>query len=232
MKNTRIVTRLGMLLGAVLVGFSSGSLAFSGGQNWLEVHVFDKQSGKALSAAAVCLGTTARPDQFGAQRTNQKGVVRFEELGQIPAALLATVSRPGYQGRKQLLEPLRQSRVLEMRIVSGGGGPVCDAAVAASDAGTSSGLDIERVNVRADSSAAGQVLVSVKVSGAANQIRISEQADFSGAAWRDLQPSVPFTLSPGKGLKQIHVQVRRYAKVEGATIEVMSAPVTSVYRPK
>lgn len=232
MKNTQTFIRYGLLLGVALAGLSTVSVAFSGTQRWLEVHIFDKQTGNAIPAAAVCLGTTARPDQFGALRTNQNGVVRFEGLGQLPVAMLATASRPGYQGRKQLLEPLRQSRILEMRIVSGGGGPVCDAAAVEGDASASSGLDIERVNVRADSTMAGQVLVSVAVSGAANQIRVSEQADFAGVAWRDLQPAVPFTLSPGKGLKQIHVQVRRYAKVEGATIEVMSEPTTSVYRAK
>jgi len=231
MKTQQTMTRPGTLLGVVLAVLAGSAQAFSGGQHWLEVHVFDKQTGKAVDAAAVCLGTTARPDQFGALRTDANGVVRFEELGQMPVAMLATVSRTGYQGRKQLLEPLRQSRIVEMRIVSGGGGPVCHAA-AAGAADTSSGLDIERVSVRSDRATPGQVLVSVAVSGTANQIRISERADFSGAEWRDLQPAVPFVLSPGKGLKQIHVQVRRYAKVDGATIEVVSKPTMSAYRAR
>lgn len=232
MKTSQIISRPGLLLSVALAVLSSAAAAFSGGQHWLEVHVFDKQTGKAINAAAVCLGTTARPDQFGALRTDRNGVVRFDELGQIPVALLATVSRSGYQGRKQLLEPLRQSRIVEMRIATGGGGPVCNAAAAAGDAKPSSGLDIERVNVRADSAVGGQVLVSVKVSAAANQIRISEKADFAGAEWRKLEPAVPFVLSPGKGLKQLHVQVRRYARADGATIEVVSEPTTSVYRAK
>jgi hypothetical protein len=140
--------------------------------------------------------------------------------------LLATVSKRGFQGRKQLLESLYQSRVLVMRIASGGGGPECDAPAEPLDNTTSSGLTVDRIDISADSATgeSGNVLISAAASGPVNQIRISEQADFSGASWQAYQPAVAYTLSQGKGLKQVHVQVRRFSEVEGASIEVVSPP--------
>ena len=220
------------LTGPVLAAFSASVFSFSGESNWLEVRVFSKQSDRAVSGAAVCLGTTARPDQFGAARSNEDGVVRFENLGQKPMPLLATVSRQGFQGRKQLLEPLNQSRVLVMKIASGGGGPECNAAAEPLDNTTSSGLTVDRIDISADSATgeSGNVLISVAASGPVNQIRISEQADFAGASWQAYQPAVAHTLSQGKGLKQVHVQVRRFSEVDGASIEVVSAPKKARHR--
>lgn len=217
------------MLGLLLAGFSGPASSLGDELNWLEVQVLNKQTGAVVSDAAVCLGTSARPDQFGAVRTDNRGIVRFNEL--LPNPLLLTVSKQGYQGKQQLLEPLYQNRVLVMKVVSGGGGPQCDAPAAAVDREVSTGLAIERVRVRADSAAGtGNVLVSVSVSGAANQVRISEQADFSDAAWQDLKPDVMYTPSEGKGAKQIYVQVRRVAKVKGASIEVVSATEKVQYR--
>ena len=214
------------MTGALLAGFSASVFSFPGESHWLEVRVFNKQSDRALSGAAVCLGTTAKPDQFGAERSNEEGVVRFENLSQMPMPLLATVSKQGFQGRKQLLEPMHQSRVLVMRIASGGGGPECGAPAELADNTSSSGLMVERIGIRADSGSgeSGKVLIAVAVSGSANQIRISEQADIAGASWQAYQPAVAYTLSQGKGSKQVYVQVRRFSEVEGASIEVVSPP--------
>lgn len=194
--------------------------------NWLEVQLFNKQDGKPLANAAVCLGTRARLDQFGAKRTDSHGVVRFEDIR--PHALVVTVSRQGYQGRQQQLEPLYQSHVLVVKLATGGGGPVCDAPLAVS-AESAAGLSIDTVRIRADINARtpGGVLVSVRASGPANQIRISEQTDFKGADWQAYESSIPFTLSAGKGVKQLYVQVRRVSEAEGASIEVVS-PVKNV----
>ncbi len=220
------------LLGALLGVSSTNAFSFSAEDRWLEVHVLDRQTGNAVNEAAVCLGTTARPDQFGARRSDKDGVVRFEDLSQRPVAMLATVSKSGYQGRQQLLEPLHQSRILIVKVVSGGGGPQCDAPLAPAEEDTGSGLIIERIIVKPDSAAegSGQVLVSVQVSGKANQIRISEQADFTAATWQALAPTVTYTTSQGKGVKQIHVQVRRQARTTGASIEVVSRPGKTTYR--
>jgi len=217
------------LLGA-LMGVVSGSVfSMSSAERWLEVHVLDKQSGDPVSDAAVCLGITARPDQFGAMRSDKNGVVRFENLSQRPVAMLTTVSKSGFRGLQQRLEPLYQSRVLIIKLASGGGGPQCDAQQAQAQGDSESGLVIERISVKADAMA-GRVLVSVRVSGAANQIRISEKSDFDGASWQKLEPAVVYTTSQGKGVKQIYVQVRRQASTKGASIEVVSEPGNTRYR--
>ncbi len=220
------------LLGALLGVSSANAFSFPGEARWIEVHVLDRQAGNPVSAAAVCLGTTARPDQFGARRSDKKGVVRFENLSQRPVPMLATVSKSGYQGRQQLLEPLQQSRILIIKIVSGGGGPQCDAPLVPAEGDADSGLTIKHITIKPGSAAggSGQVLVSVQVSGDANQIRISEQADFTGAPWQALVPTVAYTTSQGKGVKQIYVQVRRHARTKGASIELTSRPSKTTYR--
>jgi len=232
MNNKRNSTWCASVLGTLLAVSSANVFSLSGEARWIEVHVLDKQSGNAVNQAAVCLGTTARPDQFGARRSDKDGVVRFENLSKIPVAMLATVSKSGYQGRQQQLEPLHQSRILIVKIVSGGGGPQCDAPLASGEEDTDSGLTIEHITIKPDSAAggSGQVRVSVQVSGNANQIRISELADFSGAPWQAFAPTVAYTTSQGKGLKQIYVQVRRQASTEGASIEVVSPPGKTTYR--
>jgi len=232
MNNKRNSTWSASVLGALLGVTSANAFSLSVEARWIEVHVLDRQTGSAISEAAVCLGTTARPDQFGARRSDKDGVVRFEDLSQLPVPMLATVSKSGYQGRKQLLEPQNQNRILILKVVSGGGGPQCDAPLALVEDDADSGLTIERITIKPDAAAdsSGQVQVSVKVSGDANQIRISEKADFSGAPWQTLAPTVAYSTSQGKGIKQIYVQVRRQAKTRGASIEVVSQPGKTTYR--
>jgi len=215
-------SRWPVVVGAGLVGLFVTHVSLAQLQaSWLEVHLLDKHNGKPLSGAAVCLGTRARLDQFGAQRTDRRGVVRFTDVR--PHALILTTSGQGYQGRQQRFDPLKQNRVVEIKLTTGGGGPVCDAPRPAS-AGAA-GLVVDAVRIRADihAHAPAGVLVSARISGPANQIRISEQPDFKGVAWRAYQPSLPFTLSSAKGMKQLYVQVRRVSSVKGATIEELSA---------
>ena len=120
-------------LAAILaLAFTAPALAASPQPNWLEVRVLGSQAGAPLADAAVCLGTSARPDQFGARRSDSQGVVRFDEVRSYP--LVLTVSGQGYQGRQEALEPMRQSRVVVVKLVTGGGGPVCDAPQGASSA--------------------------------------------------------------------------------------------------
>ena len=90
MKNKRLGYRL-TLLGAFLCSFvMANTWAVQPQSNWLEVHLFDKQDGKPINDGAVCLGTSARLDQFGAKRTDNRGVVRFEDIR--PHALVVTAS--------------------------------------------------------------------------------------------------------------------------------------------
>lgn len=204
---------------------SAGSLAVSPGPHWLEAHAFDEQTGKPLADVAICLGTPARADQFGARRTDGNGVVRFEDVRTVP--LVLTASRSGYKGREQRLEPLYQSRVLVMKLVTGGGGPVCNAEQSADDADVTTGLVINAVNIRRDSNVENGVLVSVAASGKINQIRVSEQADLSGIAWQPYDSAMPYSVSAGAGAKRLFVQVRRASEVQGASIAVES-PVKQV----
>ncbi len=200
--------------------------------NWLEVRVVDRQSGSPVAQAAVCLGTRARADQFGARRAAANGVVRFSGLPVNRMVLMA--SRRGYQGRQQDVEPLSGNRVIVLKLAPGGGGPVC---VATENSGepeqaTGNELEITGVRVSADKTApsGAQVQVMVDVSGQANQIRIAESADFAGAAWHALKPQNPYTVSQGKGVKRLYIQVRRQVKSRGASIEVLSPTRVVHYR--
>ncbi len=209
---------------AMMTG-SAASLAVSSGPHWLETHTFDEQTGKPLADVAICLGTSARSDQFGARRTDGNGVVRFEDVRAVP--LVLTASRGGYKGREQRIEPLYQSRVLVLKLVTGGGGPVCNAEHSASDGKVITGLVINAVNIRRDINVENGVLVSVAASGSINQIRVSEQADLGSVGWQPYKSAMPYTLSAGAGGKRLFVQVRRASEVQGASIAVES-PVKQV----
>jgi hypothetical protein len=199
--------------------------AFAYEQSWLEVRVVDKHSGSAVGNAAVCVGTSADPDQFGARRTDAGGTVRFSDL--LSHSLLVTASKQGYQGSEQRVETLTRANVVVLKIVPGGGGPHCDAPEAAQQKSAASpGLEIGGVSIRRDPEGSG-ILLSLKVSGPANEVRISERPDFSDVEWRELQQPLPFELSEGQGPKQLYVQVRRRVEREGAMIEVTS-PVERV----
>jgi hypothetical protein len=220
-----IHTQLKLWLTAGLAACLLSGNAVSAEARWLEVHLFDNQSGQPLQGAAVCLGTNARVDQFGAQRTDRNGVVRFNDVR--PYEIVLTASRQGYQGRQQLLEPVYESRVLIVKLVTGGGGAECAAPVAETQ--PASGLLITTIQVRRDpvATTAGGVLVSARLNGDANQIRISEQADFTGASWQPYSATVPYSMSAAAGLKTLFVQVRRVSQLQGAEIEVAS-PVSKV----
>ncbi len=197
--------------------------------NWLEVRIVDKQSGEPVAQAAVCLGTSASPDQFGARRVAADGTVRFDDLPMN--SMVLTTSRRGYLGKRQVIEPLSGNRVIVVNLVRGGGGPVCNAAQSVETPPATGELDITDVKLSADTSSAdGRILIAVQVSGQANQIRIAESADFAGAAWQDLKPRNRYKLSPGKGLKRLYIQVRRQVKTNGASIEVLSPVKVVSYR--
>ncbi len=199
--------------------------------NWLEVRVVDRQTGTPVARASVCLGTTARPDQFGALRAAADGRVRFDDL---PVnSMVLTASRRGYQGKQQGLEPLAGNRVVVVSLAPGGGGPVCAAATSADvppQAATELEITAVRVSPDAALSSGAQVVVTVSTSGKADQVRIAESADFSGAKWMDLEPQNRFMLSKGKGVKRLYVQVRRLVKAKGATIESLSPVKVVPYR--
>jgi len=231
MHNKRNVRILYFLVGTMLAFLIPAGQAAAYESAWLEVRVVNKHDDRPISNAAVCLGTTASVDQFGASRSDASGIIRFEDLPRNP--LLVTVSKQGFQGRAQRLEPMYESRVLVVKIVPGGGGPACDVAIeASSPEEVSPGLEIVALNVsRARAEGNGnRVFVSVEVSGKANQVRISEQPDFSGAQWQPFESPVAYQLNQGAGMKRIYVQVRRLAQTQGGSIEVVSPTRVVNYR--
>ncbi len=215
----KIAKHLG--IGAVLaVALSGGVAPASAAERWLEVRVVDRQSGAALENAAVCLGTSARPDQFGARRTGNGGAVRFEGLPLNSIELIA--ARRGYQGRRQTLEPLPGNRVVVVKLAPGGGGPVCRAPEQGAEAQAAPELEITDVQVARSPSASGEWLLSLRVSGEANQVRIAASADFKDAQWQPLQAENRFRAGSGAPVRQLYVQVRRHVQTDGASIEVVS----------
>jgi len=195
----------------------------------LEVHVMDRDSGRPLAGAAVCLGTQARAAQFGAVQTDARGVSRFEDLPRNP--LVLTVSRQGYRGDRRLLEPLHENRVLMLKLAAGGGGPRCEGAGSDGEAAEAVGLEITELVVSADRSSKDtrQVLVTTRLSGSATDIMVSEHAGFKDASWQPYAASVGYQVSEGRGRKTLYVQVRRYVKVNGATLQTVSPVRTAEY---
>ncbi len=189
----------------------------------LAIQVVDQRSGKALDGVAVCLGTAADISQFGAQATDDRGRVRFAS---VPHSLLqVTASKSGYQAEQVGLDPVTSSRSLVLKLASGWrNGPRCKVTTTGQE--NTSTLSIASVNVSPLTGRAGVVRVRTNVRGEAGQIRVSESADFVRAKWRPYQPVVDFQLSPGNGGKQLYVQVRRVAKMNGATLQSLS-PVVS-----
>lgn len=214
----------GIFFSLAVVGVAAGYES-----DWLEVRVTDNESGRAIADAAVCLGTSANPNQFGARRTDDKGAVRFSDL--LSDSLVVTVSGEGYKGRNQTVERGNQARVVILKLTPGGGGPRCDAPLASVPADLSPGLAIEGASIRQDPGDSGRILVSVRTSGPANQVRISERADFSGSDWQELRQPVTYDLTEGQGGRQIYVQVRRHVQAQGASIEVVSPIERVSYRP-
>jgi len=189
----------------------------------LAIQVVDQRTGKALDGVAVCLGTAADVAQFGALATDNRGRVRFSS---VPRSLLqVTASKSGYQAEQLGLDPVTNSRSLVLKLAAGWrNGPRCR--VTTTEREKTAALTIASVNVSPLTGQAGVVRVRTDVRGQAGQIRVSESADFPNAKWRPYQPVVDFHLNPGKGRKQLYVQVRRIAKMNGATLQSLS-PVVS-----
>ena len=216
-------------VGALLFCVQQPSMAAGLEPDWIEVRVLDKQHGRPVVDAAVCVGTRANPQQFGARRSDASGTVRFDDL--LSSSLVVTASKEGFQGKQQRVDSPSQTRVVVLKLAPGGGGPQCDAPVATAPLDTSSGLAIDGVSIRKDPGDSTRILISVRTSGPANQARISEQPDFAGADWQALKQPMPYELGGGAGVRQIYVQVRRIVQSQGASIEVISPVERAKYRP-
>ncbi len=196
------------------------------------VRVFDAATGDPLAGAAVCLGTPAEPDQFGALRTDAEGRVAFHDITQTP--LVLTVSRPGYRGVRKSFPAAAYDRVFQVRLARGGLGPRC---VAPRRAGTASGspggergpaLSVDILG--GPTTATPEVQLRIRVHGKATEYRVSEDPAFRGSSWLPYTKApVTFRLSPTPGPKTLYVQIRLQREVGGGRVviesEVVKVPV-------
>ncbi len=206
----------GLLAASALLFMSAGLYAAD-----LRVRVFERGANVPLAGVAVCLGTSARLDQFGAIRTDANGYAVFES---VPGArLMVTASMAGFMSEQETLLTSSTSRMLVLSLSAGGGGARCipeDAEATQSMAG----LQIVRfvLNKGAAVATSRGVTLDGAISGAPTQYRASEQADFGDAEWLDYKASPGFMLSSGEGKKTVYYQVRRHSTLGGAVLETVS----------
>ncbi len=210
----KIVTAVISITGSLV--FSAAVLAAD-----IRVQVYDRGGNAPLANAAVCVGTAAKIDQFGAHMTDEQGSVVFS--GVPRAAILVTVSSSGYKSEQETIVNSTSNRTLVMSLSSGGGGTPCPLATGDSRV-YGDGLVVSRFSLDKGRSGTtgGTVTLNNTIKGIATQYRASEQADFSGAEWQDYSTAPTFTLSAGPGKKLVYFQVRRHANVNGAIIETLS----------
>ena len=187
----------------------------------IRVRVFDRGDQTPLVNAAVCLGTSARIDQFGARMTDNEGYVSYTDVPRAP--LLITVSRTGYRAAQEALVTSTTNRMLVMSLSTGGGGTPCPLDNSVSRV-YSGGLSVSRFLLDNGKAVTANPTVTLnnQASSQATQYRASERADFSGASWQEYATAPAFQLSPGPGKKVVYFQVRRHATAGDANIETLS----------
>jgi hypothetical protein len=190
----------------------------------IRVRVFERGDQVPLVNAAVCLGTSARLDQFGTHMTDDEGYVSFTDIPR--AALLLTVSHPGYMAEQETLVTSTGNRTLMMSLSTGGGGTPCPLSNSASRV-YDGGLSVSRfaLNNGKAVTANRTVTLNNQTNSQATQYRASERADFSASSWQDYATAPAFQLSPGPGIKLVYFQVRRHAAACGSNIETLSPVV-------
>lgn len=187
----------------------------------LRVRVFERGGKAPMPGVAVCLGTAASLDQFGASLTDMEGFAVFSDIPR--AQLLVTASRAGYQSGQESLVISDTNRMLVMSLATGGGGPACKTGEIATMV-VPGGVKISRfaLNRGARMTSSRTISLDNRVSGQPTQYRASEQRDFSGTEWQAYSPAPQFELSAGPGKKTVYLQVRRHATVDGAILETPS----------
>ena len=188
----------------------------------LTVRIFERGGKAPLQGVAVCLGTSARLDQFGASFTDNEGYAVFPGVPRSP--LVVTASRPGYMSGQEHMKVSAENRMLVLSLPTGGGGVECPLGKSGS-VQTDAGLEIEsfQLNKGAAITRDASVTLDNSFSGHASQYRASESSDFRGAEWQVYEKRPRFRLSAGRGNKTVYFQVRRYARINGADLEARSA---------
>jgi len=190
----------------------------------LRVRVFERGGNAPLPGVAVCLGTPARLNQFGAMLTDPGGYAVFTDIPR--AALLVTASRSGFKSEQENVVTSNTDRMLVLSLSAGGGGSQC---VLGSDGSRqqASGLDVTRfaINNGAPKTGERKVTLDNRVAGEPTQFRAGERADLLDAQWQAYSGNASFELSEAAGNKIVYFQVRRHATINGADIEVLSPVV-------
>lgn len=204
-------------------------LSFSATAADLRVRVFERGVNVPLQGVAVCLGTQARLDQFGAVRTDESGYALFSGLPR--AQVVVTASMPGFMSAQENMVTSNVNRMLVMTMSGGGGGARCPISEQG-DGLSAGGLHIKQftINKGASTTSSRTIKLNNKLTGMATQYRASEQADLADSEWQYYAAAPEFTLSSGAGVKQVYLQVRRHATVNGATMETVSPVVRDSIR--
>ena len=216
------VTRFSVLL---LLLMAAGTVSAAK----VQVQVSERAGNTPLAGAAVCLGTPARIDQFGARLTDRNGVAVFTDVPRT--TIVVTASGSGYMSGQETLVTSTSNRILVMSLPAGGGGVQCPLGSKASgETGSSLGVSRFALNKGAASTPSMQVTLDNSVQGQPTQYRASERADFHGAAWQDYSKAPVFSLSAGKGRKTVYFQVRRHATLGEAKLETLSPVMQDTIR--
>jgi hypothetical protein len=195
----------------------------------LRVRVFERGGNAPMAGVAVCLGTPARLNQFGAMLTDPGGYAVFSDVPQT--ALLVTASRAGFKAEQENVVTSNADRMLVLSLSAGGGGSQCELDISGSSP-QASGLDVTRFAINDGAPKTGQRTVTLdnRVAGEPTQYRASERADLLDAQWQAYSGKAAFELSDGAGNKVVYFQVRRHVTINGADIEVLSPVVRDSIR--
>jgi hypothetical protein len=190
----------------------------------LRVRVFERGGNAPLAGVAICVGTPARLNQFGAMLTDSGGYAVFSNVPQT--ALLVTASRKGFKAEQENVVTSNLDRMLVLSLSTGGGGTQCQLTGDTSPQ-QAGGLEISRFAINNGATKTGQreVTLDNRVAGEPTQYRASERADLLDAQWQDYSGKATFELSAGAGNKVVYFQVRRHATINGANLEVLSPVV-------
>lgn len=205
-------------------------LAQAGWAGDITVQITKRGADGPVQAAAVCLGTPADIAQFGARLADEKGTVQFDKV-HTRTGLVLTVSKSGFKGRQVVLGTGQRNRGVLLTLAVGGGGPKCARAVPVTQAvpvvqsrpaDFTPGIMEFRINGGQGATQSPKVTLTYALRGEASHYRASTRSDFQAAEWQPLGPDVRYDLPGDRGLKTVYFQVRKFASVKGAEIQILS----------
>ncbi len=203
------------------------AFSFNASANNIKIHVHDANNAKPLKGVAVCLGTSANPNQFAALRTDARGNAVFSET--LPRTqILLTVSDPQHKGLQRILPTGDIDLVRTIDLPRGGLGPVCEAPPAMIEIkpGISKHNALRIADLKLDRghkvTTSRSVVLIPRISGQPTHYRISEDPEFKDSSWQEFQKTPLYTLSNGEGRKRVFFQVRRAVEKDSGIIQITS----------